>query len=391
MNVLEELQDRVARYDAERYPVQHATARFHLGVSLTNCGRVDEALESLARAVKLFDPDRLPVEHAKALNALGAARRLAGDLAGAAVAFERAAPLFDSAGLEQEQGAALFNLGLVRRQTDPASAVDCFRQALELLAGEQEGAAARELGATLLELGELDDAVEALEQALELASQRDAIGYGGAANALGLACLARGETERASELFRDAAGAHPRSIRPAEFAMAKANLALAHERLGDLPRARLAARQALGVAGPPEPVVAQAEEVLARAGAGENDLLRVLAQEPSEHWEGIFREELARSSDAPEAERRADAASLIHGSSGELAHAWLAALLELPSESMELQIRATLGALAGCESERQEAFRSDVSRAAARFHVPQLLRLEETFGRLAAEIGVAWS
>ncbi len=391
LDPITELQQRVARYDEARYPVQHATARYHLGVVLTDVGRFDEALESLAHAAELFAPELLPVEHAKTLNALGAARRLVGELDTAAVAFERAAELFEAAGLEQERGAALFNLGLVSRGRDPQGAAECFRSAAGLVAGAADAAVLRELGATLLELGELEEAASTLERALELAERGEAAGYGGAANALGLVHLAAGRPKRAIESFRQAAGAHPRSVRPAEFAMAKANLALAHELVGDLPRARLAARQALGVAGSPPPVVAQAEELLNRVGAAADDLRHVLAQEPVDRWESLVREEVVRVSDAPVADQRAAAATWIDGSSVELAQAWLGALLELPPEIMELHIRSALETLHERDVQTKERFRADVSQASSRFHVPQLLRLEETFRRLAAELSEPWS
>ena len=392
MEPIQELEERLARYDATRYPVQHATTRFHMGVVHADAGRVDEAIESLARAAELFDPEALPVEHAKALNALGAALRLAGELEQAEASFARAAELFERSNLGQEHGAALFNLGLAQRDRDPAAAAECFRRSAVLLAGLQQAAASRELGATLLALGELDEATQTLERAAELAERGDAAGYGGALNALGLARLAAGAVEEAIESFRQAAGAHPRGVRPAEFAMAKANLALAYEQHGDAPRARLAARQALGVADPPVPVTDQAAAVLERIGdATANDLLLVLEQEPQGSWEGIVREELARSGEAPPEVRRADAATWIDGSSVERAEAWLGGLLELPPELMETFIRSALEALGSRETATKERFRADVSRAAARFHVPQLLRLEETFQRIAAELGEPWS
>lgn len=173
--------------------------------------------------------------------------------------------------------------------------------------------------------------------------------------------------------------------------MAKANLALANEQRGDAPRARLAARQALGVAEPPPPVAAQAAAVLERLGAATaEDLLLVLEEEPQASREGIVREELARSCAAPPDVRRADAAAWIDGSSVERAETWLGGLLELAPEDMETLIRAALEALGPRDAAVKERFRSNVARAAARLHVPQLLRLEEIFGRIAAELGEPW-
>ena len=392
MEPILELEQRLARYDPSRYPVQHATTRFHLGVVLADAGRVEEAIDSLTSAVALFDPEALPVEHAKALNALGAALRLAGDDEAAAASFERAAELFERAKLDQEQGAALYNLGLVRRRRDPGAAAECFRRSVALLGSGYEAAAARELGATLLELGELAEATRTLEGVADVAQHGDAAGYGGVMNALGLARLAAGKPREAIESFRQAAGAHPRAVRPDEFAMAKANLALAYEQHGDTSRARLAARQALGVAAPPAPVAAQAAAVIERIGdATASDVLSVLEREARANWEGIVREELARSAEAQPDVRRADAAPWIDGSTVELAEAWLGGLLELPPDRMEALIRSALEALGSRDADVKERFRADVSRAAARFHVPQLLRLEETFRRLAAGLGEPWS
>src|SRR5919204_479381 len=150
MDSIAELEDRLARYPAERYTVQHATAQFHLGVELTNAGRAEEAVRALERAVALFDSDGLRTERAKARNALGAALRLAGRLDEASDAFRAAAADLEGA----ERGAALYNLGLARRAAgDPASAHAAFEQARALL---DSPAVVRELGVTLLEQGELE-------------------------------------------------------------------------------------------------------------------------------------------------------------------------------------------------------------------------------------------
>ncbi len=391
MEAIRELEDRLARYDPERYPVQHATARFHLGLLLTDAGRIAEAVETLSAAAALFDPERLPVEHAKALNALGAALRLAGDAPAAANAFEQSAALFEAKGQAQERGAALFNLGLVRRENDPAEAAHCFRQARALLDGAAAAAAARELGTTLLALGELGEAIRTLENALALAVDGNPAGYGGTANALGLAQLAAGDAEAAAASFRAAVGAHPRGVRPEEFAMAKANLALAYEWAGSAARARLAARQALSVPEAPPPVERQARGVLGRLPAGADDLLEVLAEEPRERWGSIVREELARSLDATPDERRSDAAVWVDAPQAELVETWLGVLLELPPEAMEALVRATLEARAAREEETAVRFREQVSRGAARFHAPQLLRIEDTFRRIAGELGQPWT
>lgn len=402
---IEALRERLSRHPPDRYPVQHATARFHLGVAFVNAGRLDEARDTLAVAVRLFHPERLPVEHGKAANALGAALRLAGRPVEAATAFEAAAAAFDASGHALEQGAAVFNLGLVEREAGEARrAVESFARARELIdpasAPGQAGAAAREHGAALLELGDVEGAAAALREARSLAERAgDLAALGAAANALGLAELGAGRLSEAVEQLRGAAGASPRSVRPAEHAMAKANLALAYERAGDEPRARLAARQALLVPGAPEPVAAQAAAVLERLGRTAGELLRVLDAEPRERWPAIVRGELMAWTDAGAEERREEAAAWIEGQlaregvGAELAEALVGGLLELPPAGMEALVRSLVETLAGFEEERAARFRSDVARAMARFHVPQWMRLRDAFNRIAAELGqeAAWT
>jgi tetratricopeptide (TPR) repeat protein len=366
------LEERVRLYPPERYPVQHATAQFHLGVALANAARPDEAAQALQRAALLFDRDRLPVEHAKALNALGAALREAGRPDEAARALAAAADIFASAGRTLEQGAAVFNLGLVQRdRNELEAAAASFAQASELL-GPHGGPAARELGALLLERGDVSAAIAKLEDAVALAS--DEPGRGAAANALGLAYLAAGRAGDAVETFRDAVAAHPRTIRPQDHAMAKANLSLAYERSGDAPRARLSARQALAVARTPDPVRTQANGVLDRLGPVTDDLIAVLDEEPPDRWAAILRDE------APHW-RREDAGVLLAADpSADLLEAWLGALLELPPEELDSAVAATQRALAQRSGAERERFESAVRAVLPRFHQPQMLRLEGAFG-----------
>lgn len=399
MNAIRALEERLGRYPPERYPVQHATAQFHLGLALTEAGRLDEAETALTTAAGLFPPDRLQVEHAKASNALGVVFRLAGRLEAAATTFRKAAALFEAAGLTVEQGAALFNLGLVQRELgDTQAAAGWFELARARLDPDrvpaEAAAAARELGATLLVGGELDAARAALEAAMELAGRAgDQAGLGTAANILGLAQLAGDLPDRAVEAFRSAVAGHPRSLRPEGYAMAKANLALAYERTGDRPRARLAAGQAVSVAGAAAPVLAQARAVLDRLGDQPGTLLQVLDLEVPERWLPVVREELARWVADP-AVRVAEAGAFVDGvlarpaAAQDLAEAWLAALLELPPEEMTGLIRATLQALRDRDELSAGRLRSVVTRAMARFPIPQWTRLEHTFAHVAAGLGL---
>jgi tetratricopeptide (TPR) repeat protein len=369
------LEDQVRRYPPERYPVQHATAQFHLGVALANAGHAEEAAEALRAAVLLFDPDRLPVEHAKALNALGAALRGAERLDEAAGALRAAVEMFASRGQTVEAGAAVFNLGLVQRERgEPEAAATSFTRASEAL-GEHRGPALRELGTTLLEQGDASAAIPPLENAVALAADAgDEPARGSAANALGLAYLSAGRPADAVDAFRDAVAAHPRTIRPRDHAMAKANLALAYEQAGNMRRARLAARQTLAVPDAPEPVLGQAGAVLDRLGPVTDDLIVVITAEASEQWAAILRDEIPHW-------RREDADAWVDADlSPDLLEAWLGALLELPPDEMEAAIATTLDALADRAETQRKRFESAVRAALPRFHQPQMLRLEAAFG-----------
>lgn len=392
-----ELTARLARYPAERYPVQHATASFHLGFALTEAGRFIDAERALAVAAELFGPERMPVEHAKALNARGAALRAAGLPDAAAGCFTTAIAAFDTAGLRLELGAALFNLGLARRDLgeDP---IEQFEQAREQLDADRvpghAAAAARELGAALLSAGRSAEAAPILADAIALADRAgDLAGLGAAANTLGLVHLAQGRPEAAVAVLRDAVGAHPRYVRPEGYAMAKANLALAHEQSGEPVRARLAARQALGVPGAPEAVCTTAAAVLRRLGEEPGRLLDVLDLEPAEQWPSIVREELLRLADAWPEDRAADAEDLVAGvlerrvAAAELTAAWLGGLLEMPPAAMQSLAVDVVIALRRHDPEEVERFRSLVARGCARFHVPQMDRLTRLFENITAQMG----
>ena len=392
-DILVELEQRLAQYPRERYPIQHATVQFHLGTALVDAGRLDEAEAALRRAIELFAP--LPLERAKALNALGAALRIAGRARDAADVFRDAEASFGAAGSDVERGAALFNLGLALREAgDSDAAIAAFEAARGLLDEQrvpaQAGAAARELGAVLLARSEVDSAVRELSRGVELAERAgDAPGIAAAANTLGLARLAAGDVDEAIDALRTALAATSRAVRPAEYAMVKANLALAYERVGDPPRARLAARQALAVQAAAAAVVGQAESVLARLPPSTNDVAAVLEEEPADRHGAVVREEVLRWADAGAGAEWIDVQLAFR----DAAEPVLAALLELPPEQMERVLRDALSALPRYDAKAREHFRADVAGATARFHTPQLLRLRDVLDRLSAELGLdeRWS
>lgn len=394
VEALRHLEAELRRHPADRYPVQHATAAFHLGSVHLAEGRAGAALEPLLTAVRLFDA--LPVERAKALNMLGVAHRSVGATTEAGDAFSEAARGFARSDQPLEEAAATYNLGLVALDRgDRQSALGAFRHALRRFsdggAEAQASAAGRELGAVLLTGGQAEEALEVLEQAMVDAQRAgDLAALGAAANVAGLAHLAVDQPAAAVDAFRSAAGAHPRGVRAEGYAMAKANLALAHERLGDQPRARLAARQARDTPGAPEAAREQATSLLARLPPADDDLLVLLDDEPEERLPSVLREELVRWVDTSVSEQRALAGGLVRGQlerrgrSVELAAAWLGVLLELPATSMALLVERIVEALEGAPEDERRRFRSDTARGMATFHVPQLLRLRDAF-RAASE------
>jgi tetratricopeptide (TPR) repeat protein len=396
------LEAELRRHPEDRYPVQHATASFHLGTVHLSAGRARPAADALRKAASLFGG--LPVERAKALNMLGVAHRTTGAVDEAATAFAEAERAFAAAGQPLEQAAAIYNLGLVALdQADREEAAAAFRRAHRLFADggarAQAAAAGRELGAVLLTSGRPEEAVPVLLEAIADADRvGDRASLGAAHNVLGLAHLALGRPAEAAAAFHAAAGAHPRAVRPDGYAMAKANLALAHEQVGEGPRARLAARQARDTPAAPAPAREQAVAVLGRLPASDDDLLVVLDDEPEDRWPAVIREELARWVDATADEQRTGAAGLVTGQLArperavQLATSWLGVLLELPPEAMDRIVGRVVEALGVHGQDDRERFRATTASAMASFPVPQLLRIQEAFERTAAgaAMGGSW-
>lgn len=395
----QELLTRLRQHPAEHYPVQHATARFHLGALLLNEGSATEALDELGAAAELFQP-RLPVEFAKTLNLIGAAARELGDHAAARTSFEQAASLLEEHDQHLEAAAASYNLGLaLLDQGSPGEATSYFKSARDSFetggALQQAAAAAREAGSAQLTAGDVDGAIETLLEAREQAGKAgDAAAAGAAANVLGLAYLAADRLTEAVDAFEAAAADHPRSLRPEGHAMANANLALAHERAGRPAHARLAARHALALDAAPRSVREQAEAVLQRLGDPPGDVVEVLDADDPDGWSTLLRAEIARQTDLAASARQQEAAAWVEGMLARpnakmgMLEAWLGALLELPTATMRTSVTAVVAATAERSPEDQQAFFNAVRRAAARFHMPQMMRLEQVFGEAAGEHGV---
>lgn len=401
---LSALEDRLRQHPPERYPMQHATARFHQGVTLMQAGRFGEAEEALTVAAELFEIETVPAEHGATMNALGALLRDTGRPELAARAFERADAAFAVAERPLEQGAARFNLGLARlAQGDRQAAAEAFRDAIERLDPDevpaQAAAVRRELGALLVQ----EDPAEAaplLEEAVDLALRgRDPVGRGAAANVLGLAYLGLDRPDDALGAFGESVAANPATVRPDAYAMARANAALAHERSGDHRRARLAAAQALAVPEAPEPVRRQARALLDRCGAPTGDVAAVLDDTAPDERAAVLRPELRRWRQLEPDDRHAECRAWVEaqltrrGTGTELAETLLGQLLELPPEDLEALLTALLAAVLERPEDDRERFRSQWSRAMVRFPHPQWMRIRAIVNDLAGRLGddVEWT
>lgn len=384
---LAKLHRALTRFPPDRYPVKGASLHRQIAHELAAEGKLAEAELSLRTALDLYRHD-LPMERGETLNALGAVLRERGQPGEASGAFGEAIELLEGAAASPAQvGAAYFNLGLVRREMgDTEAAESAFRRAVSSFdAGTHPaelGAALRELGALLLVEGREADALPYLQSSAEhAAAGGDRGGLGASANLIGLATLALGDGVAAIDAFAETASAHPFSLRPEAHAMAKANLALAYESIDDSHRARQLAHQTLSIGEAPPPVAEQASAILDRLGP-DYDLHLVLDTAPQETWPGVLRDEVrhwARSG-APLVGQRVSAwvsGIMDRGATAvEREEAMFAAILELPPEDFDTITTAITTSVAALSPDQATRYRAQAKRAAARFHLPQMQRLE---------------
>lgn len=399
-----ELVARLTRYPISRYPVQHATTAFHLATVFLQSDlpdRLDRAVPLLSTAYDTFGRLGMRLEQTKALTMHGVALREGGRSDLAMVTFERAAAAFGELEQPVEQAAASYNLGLsLLQHGDPSAAHASLIRAHDLFleAGQlaQAGSAARERATNLLTSGKVDAAIVLLDDAAELADRAgDMPGLGAASNALGLAHLAADDPAAAVREFSRAVGAYPRSMRPTEHAMAKANLAMAHERVGNVARARLAARQALAIPHADQLVLEQAQGLLERLlGGPQADLLAVLDEELAEQWFPIVREEVLRWCEAPRAERVHAICEFLAGvlsragASYGLGESLLAVMLELPPAPYDDMVAGIVWAAHDLHPAQEERVRAVLGSALARFAIPQWQRLAASLNAAAAAAGL---
>ncbi|MEJ7745118.1 MAG: tetratricopeptide repeat protein [Nocardioidaceae bacterium] len=395
-----ELEARLRRYPAARYPAQHASTAFHLATVHLRCGRLVDAVPLLSAAYDIFGRLGMRLEQTKTLTMHGVALREGGRGDLARQTFQRAAREFNQLEQPVEEAAASYDLGLVlHEQGDDTGALQAMTRAYDLFleAGHfaQAGKAAREQGIYRLGAGDVRAALPLLEEAAALAERSgDLPGLGAAANALGLAQLAAEDAGAAVQAFVRAVGAFPRSLRGPEHAMTKANLAVALERVGNLAQARLAARQALAVSSAEPPVRAQAQQLLDRfSEPSQVDLMAVLDEEPADRWPAIIREEVLRWCDARPLERSAAVRGFVDGvlsraaTSYDLAESLLAVVLELPPGPYADMVTAVVHVTGGLRQEDSERVHAVIGSAMARFAIPQWQRLAASLNEAAIGMG----
>lgn len=397
----EPLEDRLKRYPVDRYPVQHATTLFQIGSSRLHAGDPAAAIAALTAARRVFVSAGLALEAAKATVMLGIGLRAAGRLHEAARAFIDVEQTLGGLNQPAEQAAAAYNLGLVLQDDGEAEAArQAWDRARELFVAAgfpaQAAAAARDHGASLLTAGDIGAALPLLQQAAELAELAgDDVGTSAAANVLGLAHLAAGDPASAVAVLSRGLAFVPRAIRAADHAMIKANLALAYERSGDAPRARLAARQARAVPSAAAAVRSQAQEVLSRLGgaAPTDDLFAVLDAEDRENWVAVVRDEVLRAAELSRADRTAWFAAFLDGildrdHSHALIETLFAVVLEVPPATYRDLIEALVAGWACLTPERADEAKAVLESGMARFAMPQWQRLAASLNAAADAAGV---
>ena len=397
---LDVLSERLGRFPSARYPVQHATTQFHLGSVLLNTDAPVPAQAALIVARDLFARAGMRLEAAKATMMLGVALRTARLPDEAAATFTDAGAAFAMLGQVAEQAAASYNLGLAcQDRGDAAAAREAWAAARDqfLAAGlpARAAAATRDHGGLLLMAGAAEAAVGLLTEAVDLAQRADDLpGEGAAANTLGLAHLAAADPDAAVTALRSALGCFPRSVRPADHAMVKANLALAYERAGHQDRARLAAGQALALDSAAASVRDQARQVLARQpGAAHGALLAVLDEAPPQQWGPLIRDEVLCLADAPVAERDGQVSGLLDGllarpgTCYDLAESLLGVVLELPPGDYTLMVQSLVAGTGGRVDSDATRLRAILGSAMARFALPQWQRLAASLNAAAERLG----
>jgi tetratricopeptide (TPR) repeat protein len=223
-----------------------------LGSGLARTGRLDLAQQALDAARPLLARSSVPAVMAPYFHATGFVRKAAGDLPGARTHYEKGLSLYRSAGLERDAvqlSGALADTNWALGALDAAATG--FREAIRLMRESNKGTQLvlgvnlTNLAGVLVERGDLDEALSAGREGLEL---RRTAGYAwGALDHFALRAALVGRWADAARLagYVDAVFATKGIVRQANEARARARLdRLLHDRLDDNQRAILMAEGA---------------------------------------------------------------------------------------------------------------------------------------------------
>jgi tetratricopeptide (TPR) repeat protein len=219
---------------------------------LARTGRLDRAQRAVEAAWPLLARNPMPGVMAPYFNTAGFVRKLAGDLVGARTHYEKSLSLFRSAGSER---LAVEILGSLADTNWALGALDAavagFRETIALMRGSNMstkitlGVTLTNLAGVLVERGELDEALSAAREGLEL---RKAVGdTSGALDHLALRAALVGRWADAARLagYTDAVFATRRIVRQVNEARARTRIdRLLHDRLCANERAALMAEGA---------------------------------------------------------------------------------------------------------------------------------------------------
>ncbi len=407
--VIQELEAQLARTPKGLRPHEHAALAYRLGLAHAESpagnpeAGLRKALSYFDVAAAIFDPRYDPVEHARVLNGAGAAHRGLGDRARAAKLFEEAAELLEHQGRDDERAGVLNNLGLVRAELGQLelavaacdSAVDLFdrtspegrrgRVATLHTRGMAHGALGSDEG---LEAALADYRQAAAEIELEEAPYHHGLVH----HSLGttysaLAARQPGQRERllseAVAAFEESLIVFTRRAFPFQHALAKNNLGLARAGMGgavNLRRALAAFEDSVSVLDPRVHADAwkhayasleRVEKELERRFPGRSradHFVALLAACDAEERRALLHERIVGILDLPAENRRRSALTELALASARLdgqdarvvMEAELSVLIELPTDQLEVGLRARLDAhrrLAD-EEAREEADRA---------------------------------
>ncbi len=242
LNVLEDAAAaaRTAEDSAELGRVLIKLGKIHLGQ-----GAIDTALRCGTEAMELIDPKTDPSSRGFALNLLGSAHNRRGDLETSASCFEQALSSFKGAGDVRSLSLAYNNLGLIyKEKCDWRRAMEYLQvasslQAIEGEFPERHAGGLHNLGIVHFKMGHWDRARDCFGRSLKLCrSVNDPLGVIRALVGMAGVDLALQQWDQALESLEQALELCSEEQYPRETALTYRSLGQLHQARGDFARAR---------------------------------------------------------------------------------------------------------------------------------------------------------